>query len=117
MKPKTPPSNKPALPYLCRLSYLALICPALPVSSWQVAPHPNLSISPPNRTSYSSTRTLLPRPLPHQLFQAQILPRALLLRLGGALDAKRGVLVGDDVVFVFRVGRLVLWRDVDLFVG
>ena len=27
------------------------------------------------------------------------------------------MLVGDDVVFVFRVGRLVLWRDVDLFVG
>jgi len=27
------------------------------------------------------------------------------------------VLVGDDVVFVFWVQRLVLWRDVDGFVG
>lgn len=27
------------------------------------------------------------------------------------------MLVGDDVVFVFGIGRLVLWRDVDFFVG
>lgn len=27
------------------------------------------------------------------------------------------MLVGDDVVFVFGVGRLVLWRDVDVFDG
>lgn len=33
------------------------------------------------------------------------------------LDAKRGMLVWDYVVFVFGVDRLVLGRDVDFVVG
>ena len=92
-------------------------CSALRLSPRQVTPHPPLSTSTSHRTPHCNPRALLSRPLPHQLLQPQVLPRALLLRLGGALDAKRGVLVGNDVVFVFRVGRLVLWRNVDFFVG
>lgn len=53
----------------------------------------------------------------HQRHQPQILPRRLSNVLRRALDAKRRVLVGYDVIFVFRVDGLVLWRDVDFVVG
>lgn len=56
-------------------------------------------------------------PLPHQRLQPQILPRALPLRLRRARYPKGRVLVRHDVVFVFRVRRLVLGGHVDGFVG
>jgi len=41
----------------------------------------------------------------------------LLLALRRALDPEGCVLVGHDVVFVFRVERLKVLRDEDVFVG
>lgn len=49
----------------------------------------------------------------HQLLQAQICPGRHSLSLGGARDAKGGVLVGHHVVFVLGIGRLVAIRHVD----
>lgn len=54
------------------------------------------------------------RTLLHQLLQPQVLPSGLPFRLSGALDPKRSVLVGYDVVFVLGVDGLVVRRDVDL---
>ena len=55
------------------------------------------------------------RPPPHQFFQSKIHPCRLPLRLGGPLDAKSSVLVRNHVILVFRVGRLMLKRDVNVF--
>lgn len=56
----------------------------------------------------------LPRPPPHQLAQPEILPSRLPHLLRRALDPKRSMLVGNHVVFVLGVDRLVLRRHVDV---
>lgn len=53
----------------------------------------------------------------HKLLQSQIPPADLLLRLRRSCYPKGGVLVWHDVVFVFWVRRLVLWRHVDRLCG
>ena len=58
----------------------------------------------------------LRRALLHQFFQPQVFPRYLLLCLCRALDTKSGMLVWDDVVFVFGIERLMLRWDVDVFI-
>lgn len=56
-----------------------------------------------------------------ELVKAKIPPYGLPASRGGgvhgARDAERGVLVGHDIVLVFRVERLVLRRDVDVLYG
>jgi hypothetical protein len=54
-----------------------------------------------------------PGALRKQLLQPQILPRRLLVLHCVALDSKRGMLVGHDIILVFRVQRLVLRRNED----
>lgn len=93
--------------------------PPRPNSSRQPTPQP-LPPHPPHRPPGFS----LPRPLPQplgpprgQILQPEIPPRDLPLRLRGARDAERGVLVRHHVVFVFGVGRLVVRGHEDGFVG
>ena len=57
------------------------------------------------------------RPLVHEITQAKVLPRWLLVPLRGTLDAKRSMLVRYHIVFIFRVDRLMLGRDVYFVVG
>lgn len=57
------------------------------------------------------------RPPFHEVCKAEILPHGFLGLLGGALDAKGGVLVGHHVILVLRVDGLVLRRDVDVVRG
>lgn len=56
---------------------------------------------------------------PDELLQAKIPPDRLppSRSVHGSRDSERGVLVGHDVVLVFRVERLVLGRDVYVFNG
>ena len=53
----------------------------------------------------------------HQAFQPEVPPSRLLHLLRRSLDAESSMLIGNDVVFVVRVDRLVLWWDIDLFGG
>lgn len=89
------------------------------LSRSQPSPH-----TPTHRTTCSPHPQNLPniphpfilRPTPDQLLKPQILPHSLPLRTSSSLDPKRRVLVGDNVVLVFRVHGLVL-RGQENFVG
>lgn len=53
----------------------------------------------------------------HELRQTKIFPSGLFYFLRGLLYPERGVLVGDDIVFVLRVDGLQVGRDVDIVGG
>ena len=52
----------------------------------------------------------------HELGESKILPCSLFGLLCSSLDTECSVLVGDDIVFIFRVQRLVLRRHKDLVI-
>ncbi len=81
-----------------------------------VKTQPSYSCSPSSWQGSPPQRTPL-RPFPHQFFQPEVLPRNFSFSLRRTLDPERGVLVWDDVVFVFRVERLKMRWNVDCFVG
>ena len=49
--------------------------------------------------------------------EPQVAPADFPVPLRSTLDAERGVLVGHHVILVFRVERLQVRRDVDVFRG
>lgn len=53
----------------------------------------------------------------HQRLKTQIPPYDLMSALHDPRNAKRSMLIRDDIVFVFRVWRLVLRLEVDVFDG
>ena len=55
--------------------------------------------------------------LPVQRLKPQIPPNRLPSPLHGPRNPKRSMFIGDDVIFVFRVARLVLRLEVDVFDG
>jgi hypothetical protein len=53
----------------------------------------------------------------HQAFQSEIPPSRLLHLLRRSLNAERSMLIRNDIIFVIRVYRLVLWWDIDFLGG
>jgi hypothetical protein len=64
--------------------------------------------------SYSPSRRFAGSPS-HQVIEPEIPPRRFLLGLRRALDAKRGVLIWNDVILIFRVDGLQVRRNIDVF--
>lgn len=84
--------------------YKTLVSRRIPISSWQ-------------STTGRSRIALAPfRPFFHEITQTQIFPSCATGLLRRALDAKRRVLIGNNVVLILRIDGLVLWRNVDLVV-
>lgn len=85
-----------------------------------IIPYQASSQQPTATAALSGTNTcltlLLRRTGSHQPVQSQIPPRRIAGLLLGALDAKRCVLIRNDIVLVVGVERLVLRRNVD-FLG
>jgi hypothetical protein len=52
----------------------------------------------------------------HEITQAKVFPSCASGLLRRTLDAKRRVLVGNNVVLVFWIDGLMLWRNVDLVI-
>jgi hypothetical protein len=68
------------------------------------------------RSGYSSSTTRR-WSLLHERGQIEVLPGRLLVVLCGFLDAKGGMLVGDDIVFVLGIDGLVVRWHVDFVIG
>jgi hypothetical protein len=51
----------------------------------------------------------------HEFIESKVAPRGLLFSLCCALDAKGGVLVRHDIIFVFGIDGLQVRRDVNVF--
>ena len=71
---------------------------------------------PSRRTRAIPSTTTMSLPI-NQSLKTQIPPHRLMAAVHSARNAERGVLVWDNVVFVFGVWRLELWLDIDVFYG
>jgi hypothetical protein len=56
-----------------------------------------------------------PRSPSHQVVEPEVAPRRFLLGLCCALDAKRSVLIWNDVILVFGIDGLQVRRNIDVF--
>jgi len=60
---------------------------------------------------------LHPRSLLHQVPQSQVFPSSLLYLLRRPLNSKRRMLIRYYIIFILRVDRLVVRRNIDLVIG